>query len=111
MHLGHVVLRLLENRFIVLKVTLEPFHFAFNRSDLTLHLNNLISDLVGPTLTCITSVFGDGLLEVLLQLENLALVDHYLRPKVLGLFLIPLGHLAMRHCKLTLHMRILVILG
>ena len=90
---------------------MEPLHFAFNRSDLTLHLNNLISDLVGPALTRITSVFGDGLLEVLLQFEHLALVDHDLRPNVLGLILIPLGHLAVRHCKLTLHMRILVIFG
>ena len=98
MHLGHVVLRLFENRFIVLKVALEPFHFAFNRSDLTLHLNNLISDLVGPALARITTVFGDGLLEVLLQLEHLALVDHDLRSNVLGLLLIPLGHLAVRHC-------------
>ena len=111
MHLGHVVLRLLENRFIVLKVALEPLHFAFNRSDLTLHLQYLSPDLVGPTLTRISAVFGNGFLEVLLQLEHLTLVDHDLRPNVLSLILIPLRHLAVRHCKFALHMRILVILG
>ena len=62
LHLGHVVLRLLENRFIILKVALESLHFAFNRSDLTLHLQDFGADLVGPTVARISSVFGDSLL-------------------------------------------------
>ena len=111
LHFHHVVLRLLEDCLIVLEVALQSLHFALHGPHLALHVQNLSSNLISATLAHRASILGDCFLEILLKLECFALVYGDLGAQVLGFILVPLGHLAVRHCKFALNVRILVIFG
>lgn len=111
LHLSDVVLRLLENRLVVLKIALQPLHLTFNGSDLPLHVQYLTPNLIGAPLAHRATILGNCFFQLLLELEHFALIYRDLSAQIFGFVLVPFGDFTVGNCKFALYVSVLVILG
>ena len=80
LNLLHVVPRLLKDCLAVLKVSLQALHIALDLSDLPLHVKDLVAELIRTALAHGSSILGQSLLQVVLQLHHFALIERDLGP-------------------------------